>query len=101
MKIVVNKCYGGFSVSKDVYDELSIPWDGYGYISNDELGIDSENFTAYRADSRLIKAIEKVGLKKASGALADLVIVNIPNNIDWYIDDYDGIETIHEDHRSW
>jgi hypothetical protein len=29
-------------------------------------------------------------------------IVNIPNNIDWYIDESDdGIETIHQVHKQW
>ena len=25
----------------------------------------------------------------------------IPDDVEWEIDDYDGIETIHEVHRSW
>lgn len=101
MKIVINKCYGGFSVSKKVYDELGLKWDGYGYISNDDLGITNGDYNAYRGDERLIKAIEKIGLKESSGELSELKIVEIPDGIEWYLDEYDGIESIHETHRSW
>ena len=100
MKIVVNRCYGGFSVSKSVFDELGLEWDGYGYIRNDNLDIDGE-YDAYRADPRLIAAIEKVGVEEASGVHARLEIVDIPDGIDWEIQEYDGYESIHEVHQSW
>ncbi len=29
-KIVINKCYGGFGVTKAIFDELKLKWDGYG-----------------------------------------------------------------------
>ena len=28
-------------------------------------------------------------------------IIEIPDDIEWEIDNYDGIESIHEKHRSW
>ena len=101
MKIVINKCYGGFSLSEAVYKELGIEWDTYGYLSNEDLGIKSDHYNAYRSNEKLIKAIEKLGVEKSSGNLSELKIVEIPNNVDFYIDDYDGIESIHEQHRSW
>lgn len=101
MKIVINECYGGFSVSRLVYAELGIKYDGFGYIDNEDLGIKNNNNYAYRADKRLIKAIEKIGLEESSGKLSELRIVEIPNGIKWEIDEYDGMETIHEKHRSW
>lgn len=39
--------------------------------------------------------------KKASGKCAELKVIEIPDGVDWEIDDYDGIETVHEKHRSW
>ncbi len=33
--------------------------------------------------------------------LSKLQIVSIPDGVSFYIDDYDGMESIHEDHRSW
>lgn len=101
MKVVINKCYGGFGVSKKVYEELGLKYDGYGYINNDTFGIISENEYAYRTDERLIKIIEKIGCEKASNYLASLEIITIPDNIEFEIDDYDGMESIHEKHRSW
>ena len=100
MKIVVNKCFGGFSVSQTVMKELGIS-SKFGYLCNEDFGIENANWEAYRAAPALIAAIEKVGIKDATGSLAELEIVEIPDGTDWYIHDYDGIETIHEVHRSW
>ena len=101
MKIVVNRCYGGFELSKAVYDELGIEWDGCGYIRNEDLGIESDNHNAYRADSKLIQAIEKIGEKESSVRFSKIEIVEIPDDVDWEIDKYYGYETIYEKHRSW
>ena len=101
MKIVVNRDYGGFGLTKAVFKELGIKWEGYGYLDNDALGIESDNYNAYRTDSRLIAAIEKVGIEESTAALAKLEIIDISDGIEWEIDNYDGIETVHEQHRSW
>lgn len=53
-----------------------------------------------RSDEKLIKVVEELG-KKANGSCASLEIVEIPDGVEYVIDDYDGIETIHEKHRSW
>lgn len=101
MKVAINSCWGGFGLSKAVYKELKLKWDGYGYITNEDLGIKSDDYDAYRSDKRLIKAIEKVGIENASGNLANVRIVEIPDGIEYEIDNYDGMESIHEKHRVW
>lgn len=101
MKVVINTCYGGFGVSKAVYKELGMEWDGYGYPRNEDFGIDSYDYLAYRAHPALIAAIEKVGEKKASGDFANLRIVDIPDGVEWEINKYDGRETVREKSRSW
>lgn len=101
MKIAVNKCFGGFGVSKAVYDELGIEWDGYGYLQNEDFGIESDNYLEWRTDPKLIAAIEKIGEDKASGELAKIRVLDIPDGIEWEIECYDGIESVHETHRSW
>jgi hypothetical protein len=53
-----------------------------------------------RNDPDLVKCIEELG-EKANGKCAELKIVKIPNNVKWEIDEYDGLESIHEVHRSW
>ncbi len=105
MKIAVNKCFnhGGFGLSEDVYKELGIEWDGYGYLSNAHfkmMGNDEHPF-AYRTHPKLIAAIEKIGEEKSSGPHASIRIVEIPDDVNWEIEEYDGMETIHEVHRKW
>ena len=92
MKIVINDTYGGFSVSKAVYEELGKEWDGYGFLSDD---------VKTRSDPKLIAAIEKLGIKASNHKHSSLKIIEIPDDVEVYIDDYDGEEIIHEVHRSW
>lgn len=33
MKVVINRRFGGFGVSKEAYDFMGLEWDGYGYLS--------------------------------------------------------------------
>lgn len=101
INIVINRCFGGFSLSKAVYKELGIERNDRGYIDNEKLGIKSDNYHAYRSSPKLIRAIKKVGLEKAAGKYAELEIVSIPDGVIWEIDDYDGQESVHEVHRSW
>ncbi len=53
-----------------------------------------------RTDSNLIRCVE-IWVAKSEWYIASLRVVEIPDNIDWEIDDYDGVETIREVHRSW
>lgn len=101
MKIAINTCYGGFSVSPAVYEKLGLKWDGYGFIGNKALGIESNDYLQYRSCPALIEAIEAVGEEAASGFLAEIKIVEIPDDVEWEIQGYDGNETVHERHRSW
>ena len=66
-----------------IYSEITI-WDG---------DID-------RTDKDLITVVELLK-DKANGGFAELKIVDIPDNIEWEIDDYDGSEHIAEIHRTW
>ena len=54
-----------------------------------------------RTDTDLVKVVETLGEEKSSGSLSELRIVEIPDGVDWELDEYDGIESIHEVHRSW
>ena len=82
MKIAINKCYGGFELSKFACEKL-----GCGPFYYDEQG--------ERTDERLINLIETYGSEKCSGGCAALIIVEIPDeNTDWEIDEYDGIESV-------
>ena len=54
-----------------------------------------------RDDPALVATVEELGSEKASERFAELQIVEIPEDVEWMIDDYDGQETVHEVHRSW
>jgi len=92
MKVVINACHGGFGLSKEAenkYKELA--------------GISNPNFysrSIARDDEHLITVVEQMG-SKACGGYADLKIMEIPDDVDWYIEEYDGKEWVAEKHRIW
>jgi hypothetical protein len=53
-----------------------------------------------RTSEHLILAVETLK-ERANGYCALLKVVEIPDGIDYYIDNYDGIESVHEQHKSW
>lgn len=89
MKVVVNKCFGGFSLSEEAYKFLGLEWDGYGYKYNDR-----------RTDEKLVECVETLG-DRASGRYADLRVVEVPDGEAWEIDYYDGIETVIKPKHIW
>lgn len=77
MKIVLNKCYGGFGLD----DELA-----------EQYGIDK--WSVDRADAKLVELVEKYG-EDAGDSYTELEIVEIPEEAtDWEIDEYDGFESV-------
>ena len=106
-KVVLNSCFGGFSLSKDaiqmLIDKHGLDIDGdYGFVDNDDFGIVDDNYEAYRMDKRLISVVKKLGVDKASGSHAELRIVAVPDDVvdihGWHISDYDGCESVHQSH---
>ena len=53
-----------------------------------------------RNDPLLIQVVEELG-EEAGGMCAELTIVEIPDDVEWEINEYDGIEHIAEVHRTW
>jgi hypothetical protein len=53
-----------------------------------------------RDDPDIIDIIEKMG-KKSWGQHAELTIVEIPMDVSWEIEEYDGTEWVAETHRTW
>jgi len=88
-KIVINGCYGGYSLSKAAYEALCIEWDDFGHA-----------FEEQRDSPKLVEVVEKLGAL-ASGSCAKLYIVEIPDDVDWQLEEYDGIEHVAEAHRTW
>ena len=96
VKVVINKCFGGFSLSKEAYKELGLEWDRYGYLSS----WSNQTQEQQRSDPRLVAVVEKLGVA-ASGECANLRVVEIPDDVQWEIEEYDGYEHVAEKHRTW
>lgn len=72
-------------------------------ISSDGTLEDNSYFSVRetkRDDPILVKVVEEMG-SKANAKYSELSIVEIPDDVIWEIDDYDGKESIEEQHRSW
>lgn len=96
MKIVINTCYGGYGLSKEALEYLGIPFTDNGfYLSNVQ-----DTFNSDRSNPKLVQCIEALGLK-TSERNAKLVVIEIPDNIDWVIEEYAGVEWVAEKHRRW
>lgn len=91
--IVINRCYGGFNLSQAA-EELLAKKKG---ISLDKFRV----FDYTRDDEDLVAVVRELGVEVSSGSHSSLKIVEIPEDVRWYINDYDGMETIHEVHRTW
>lgn len=104
-KVALNGCYGGFSLSKPVIEYMAER--GHERAANDLKEWDDHYSGGWwlrdedRTDPLLIEAIEHVGVDKASGSLASLRIADIPDDVEWTIQEYDGIEWAAEVHRTW
>lgn len=53
-----------------------------------------------RHDPVLIQVVKELG-ERASGSCAKLKVVEIPNDVAYEIGEYDGIEHVYENHRTW
>lgn len=53
-----------------------------------------------RDDKVLVKVVKELG-KEASGGCAELKVAEIPDGVEWTIEEYDGIEWVAEKHRIW
>jgi len=54
-----------------------------------------------RDDLDLVKVVEEMGSAEASGKYGRLEVVEIPDGVDWEIEEYDGSEWVSEKHRTW
>jgi len=53
-----------------------------------------------RSDPILVQVVEELG-EVAAGRHAELKIVEIPDDVQWDIEEYDGLEHVAENHRTW
>lgn len=89
-KVVINKCYGGFGVSKE-----ATQWMIDNGLEEKYYDKDSGYFYSYlipRHHPLLVQAVEKFE-DKANGFCAELEVVEIEGNL-YRIDEYDGWEDV-------
>lgn len=131
LKIVINKCYGGFGLSVEAMVKLvqrgckALEVSGVGeWIKSDKweplekptgfekhpsfssivkfgdkvynLGRDDK----VRTDPDVVAVVEEMG-QQADGWAAKLKVVDVPDGVQWEIDEYDGIESVREISQSW
>jgi hypothetical protein len=91
-KIVINVCHGGFGLSEEAtarYKQLEGITDPDWWAGSIE-----------RDDPRLIQVVEEFG-PLVNDRCSELRIVEIPDDVQWHIAEYDGYEHVAEDHRTW
>jgi len=90
MKIVINTCHGCFAVSKQAIT-----------LYNERTGsINIWGLDVSRNDPILVEIVEQLG-EAVNGTFSKLKVVEIPDDVDWIIKEYDGKEWIAEKHRTW
>jgi len=114
-KVVINRRYGGFGLSVEAVEWLR----EHNYAFGDECLLAGEKYGGgcgtvpefvaptvphqidrLRASEGLIAVVETLG-SDASGDHADLTIVEVPDNVEWTIEEHDGYEHIAEGHQTW
>jgi hypothetical protein len=61
---------------------------------------DLRHWEITRDDPDLIEIVERMGAA-ADGPYAELKVVEIPDDVKWQVEEYDGKEWVAEVHRVW
>ena len=131
MKIVINGDYGGFGLSEEsidryielaglkLYKHKEAEWNSTSYYTvpyEEFLKVNAADheqgeytnsnalcWTHYdiaRNDSFLVQVVEELK-EKVNSVYSSLKVVNIPDDIEWQIEEYDGWEHVAEKHKTW
>lgn len=111
-RLCINGDYGGFGLSEKALDLLFqyksiVPikkkkfeeWvDIWIIVDGKEEYFDVRSIS--REDSDLIRVVEELG-EMANSKYSSLRIIEIPDDVEYDIQEYDGWESVHEKHRVW
>ena len=89
MKVVINRCYGGFGLSDEALSIYHI-----------ETNSDTHPYEIFRGDPVLVRIVEEMGSGSWS-RFSELKVVEIPDGVEWTVQEHDGMEWIAEVHRTW
>ena len=92
-KVVINANYGGFFLSVRALDRIQ---ELKGYTSKSDFLKEPLR----RDDRDLVTAVEELQ-KDACDNWSDLKVVEVPDDVEWEIQEYDGWEWVAEKHRTW
>jgi len=92
MKVVINTCFGGFGLSEAAI-KLFCELDGCSPVNFWAGSLDRE-------DPNLVRVVQELGVM-ADNTYSQLKIVEVPKGVKWHICEYDGLEHVAEDHRTW
>ena len=113
VKIVINSDYGGFSLSDEAILEYGRR-KGLNLVKDENTNwsisifykdsVAKENYFEDREiprnDPALVEVVEVLG-EAANGFAASLKIVEIPEDVEWCVEENDGREWVSEKHRTW
>jgi len=91
-KVVINTCYGGFGLSEESLEDYK-----------KRKNITDENFYHWdipRDCPDLVAKVEEGGTD-VDGIYSELKVVDVPDDVNWFIHEYDGMEHVAERHRTW
>jgi hypothetical protein len=91
-KIVINTCFGGFGLSESSLEDYK-----------KRKNITDENFYHWNIprDCPDLVAMVEEGGTDVDGIYSELKVVDVPDDANWYIEEYDGMEHVAERHRTW
>jgi hypothetical protein len=106
-KIVINCDYGRFELSDEAYSFIAKKkgwqhsYDDYdhSYFTTGNSDYMYANDLS-RDDPDLVQCLETLG-HAANGNYSELKIVEVPSDVNWMICEYDGVEWVAEQHRTW
>ena len=86
MKIVLNKEFGGYMLTRAIEDKLESLY---------KIDKKQARFLP-RTDERLVKVVEMCEKEQTAGTVR---VVEFPDDMDWDIFDYDGKEFVYDKNR--
>ena len=104
MKVVINATYGGFSVSREAAKFMAARGHKEAIEAVNRVdgpsGFDGHICMDDRSNVDLVAAVETL-YAGAGGRWTILKVVEIPDDVEWELEEYDGLEWVAEKHRTW
>lgn len=91
-KVVISTCYGGFGLSEAAISRAV----ELGHIATDTY----KQFDDDQSNPILVQVVEELG-DAANTRFSELKVIEIPGDVKWVVEEYDGLEHIAEAHRIW